>query len=106
MFMDLLFHEYSNPYILLDDVISCGRFREFIRKFSEQYAERQRWEFYLHCVPVWSDLTWEEFNEKQIKATEPQKEITKEELETTVKHSYELLSDFNIEERGAEHGSI
>lgn len=48
MFMDLLFKRYSNPYELMDQMILCGRFLDFICEFVEITNDDLLWEYYLH----------------------------------------------------------
>ena len=101
-FMDLLFHEYASPFLLLDGVISSGRFVEFIETFEKQREERSRWEYYIHKIPPWNDITWDEFN-GQIDNQSVQADITmtEEQLETTIKNSYNVMKNFKMsEERG------
>ena len=102
--MDLLFHEYASPFLLLDGVIASGRFVEFIETFEKQTDERFRWDYYIHKIPPWNDITWEDFNRQIDGQNESVQEVTmtKEQLETTIKHSYNMMIDFEIgqQERG------
>ena len=99
--MDALFVEYSNPYDLLDGVISTGRFCDFLDTFEKKRNERQRWEFYIHKLPSWDDTSWEEFNnllDKEEGVVPDVKRASKEELETTIGTSFDILCNFTIEE--------
>lgn len=62
---------------------------------------QERWEYYLHKLPPWDDTSWNDFNRKMDEQEgvmpKVQKEASKEELETTIKQSYAILSDFNVE---------
>jgi hypothetical protein len=101
--MDLLFHEYASPFLLLDGVIASGRFMEFIDTFEKQRNERSRWEFYIHKLPPWDDTTWEDFNNNLDAQNQPNQtdvNMTEEQLETTIKDSYNTLKDFEISEEG------
>jgi hypothetical protein len=103
--MDLLFHEYASPFLLLDGVIATGRFMEFIETFEKQRNERSRWEYYIHKLPPWDDTTWEDFNnnlDAQNQSNQAIVKMTEEQLETTIKTSYNVLENFEIgkEERG------
>lgn len=105
IFMDLLFHEYASPFLLLDGAIASGRFMEFIDTFEKQRNERSRWEYYIHKLPPWDDTTWEDFNKNLDAQNQPiqtEVKMTGEQLETTVKSSYDMLANFEIseEERG------
>ena len=104
-FMDLLFHEYASPFLLLDGAIASGRFMEFIDTFEKQRNERSRWEYYIHKLPPWDDTTWEDFNrnlDAQNPSIQETVKMTEEQLGTTVKSSFEMLENFEIseEERG------
>jgi hypothetical protein len=101
--MDVLFVEYSNPYDLLDGVISTGRFCDFLTTFEKKRKERQRWEFYIHKLPPWDDTTWEEFNkklDKQEGVIPDVQKASKEQLEATIKDSYKIMQSFEIEKEG------
>ena len=102
--MDLLFHEYASPFLLLDGVIATGRFVEFIDTFEKQADERFRWDYYIHKIPPWNDITWEDFNRQLGVTNTPVGEVTmsKEQLETTIQYSYNMMKDFEIgqQERG------
>jgi len=85
----LLFSRYANPFVLLDQYISYGGFAEFVMEFVEMHNEREKYELWLH--KVW-DKTYPQFLE--MLNDEPQKEMTDEELETTISNSKKLLSSF------------
>jgi hypothetical protein len=74
---------------LLDQYISYGGFAEFVMEFVEMHNEREKYELWLH--KVW-DKTYPQFLE--MLNDEPQKEMTDEELETTISNSKKLLSSF------------
>lgn len=61
----------------------------------------ERWEYYLHKLPPWDDTSWNEFNRKMDEqegiTPKVHKETPKEQLEATIKNSYEILSDFSVE---------
>lgn len=100
--MDLLFTEYASPFVLLDEVIPSGMFCEFLDTFQDKVIERQRWDYFIHKLPPWDETTWEEFNNKLDMQNGNQKIQTasKEQLETTVSNSFDILQNFNPEERG------
>lgn len=103
--MDLLFHEYASPFLLLDGVISTGRLMEFIDTFEKQIREREKREYYIHKLPPWDERTWSEFcNDVDGHTDDMQEQVTmsSEQLETTIKNSYNMMIDFDMgqEERG------
>ena len=95
VFMDLLFTEYASPFPLLDGLIESGRLTEFIETFQEQRKKRERWEYYIHKVPAWSDLTWEDFNKNlDGQSSDDIETVPPEQLEATVNDSYSTLQNF------------
>lgn len=90
MFMDLLFKRYSNPYELMDQMILCGRFLDFICEFVEITNDDLLWEFYLHYPFL--EMSYDEFKRRLgIGNDEPQ---PKSNLEATVKQSMNILDNF------------
>ena len=62
MFMDLLFKRYSNPYELMDQMILCGRFLDFICEFVEITNDDLLWEYYLHYPFL--EMSYDEFKRR------------------------------------------
>ena len=92
--MDLLFSKYASPFILLDQMISCGRFFEFIVEFINMENERKEYEFWLHKVP---DKSFNDFK----KSIEPKQEVDEFELEATISESKNILTNFiPVDKRG------
>lgn len=90
MFMDLLFKRYSNPYELMDQMILCGRFLDFICEFVEITNDDLLWEYYLHYPFL--EMSYDEFKRRLgIGDDEPQ---PKSNLEATVKQSMNILDNF------------
>ncbi len=90
MFMDLLFKRYSNPYELMDQMILCGRFLDFICEFVEITNDDLLWEYYLHYPFL--EMSYDEFKIRLgIGDDEPQ---PKSNLEATVKQSMNILDNF------------
>lgn len=85
--MDLLFSKYASPFLLLDQMISCGRFLEFVVEFIDLENERIQYEFWLHRV--W-DKSFNEFKEE----IKPKNVIPAENLETTINNSKNILINF------------
>lgn len=77
---------------------------DFIETFEKQRNERSRWEYYIHKLPPWDDTTWTEFNEKlDAQSQTIYEEMTDEQLETTVKSSYDILMNFEFsDDKGGE----
>ena len=91
--MDLLFKKYASPFLLLDSYISQGRLFEFILEFFKIRDEETTWEVWLYKV---HDQSFEDFKES-LKGIKDNKEFTKEQLETTVTNSKDILSSFSPE---------
>lgn len=85
--MDLVFHRYASPFLLLDQVIDVGNLSEFVTMLWNVTEEEQQWQYFLAKV---FDKSFEDFKE----SVKPQQPISKKELETTVKESLELMNSF------------
>lgn len=90
--MDLLFSKYASPFLFLDTAICNGRFFDSVIGLLEAENEKMIWEFFLHKV---QDKSYEEFKE----SLETQKPVPKEQLETTVKDSKNILNNFTPSEK-------
>lgn len=72
----------------MDCMIDQGRLFEFVLEFMDFENEKTLWELYLHKV---FDKSFNEF-----KNSIPKSNVQpKENLETTVKNSFEILGGFN-----------
>lgn len=85
--MDLLFKKYASPFVLLDEYISWGRFCEFIDEFIKEENETRKYDYWLH--KVW-DKSYDEFS----RSLEPKPEVKKEDLETTISNSRNMMMNF------------
>lgn len=85
--MDLLFKKYASPFLLLDGMITTGRFSEFVDRFIEIHNEDTTWEFYLHKV---QDKSYAEFKDEISIPV-----VTQADIETTVTDSINILNSFN-----------
>ena len=87
--MDLLFKRYASPFLLIDQMIVMNCFSDFILQTLKNDNEDLLWEFFLHKV---QEKSFNEFkDEVEIQTTE----VTKEDLETTINYSIDLLQGFN-----------
>lgn len=91
--MDMLFHRYASPMVILDKMISAGRLTEFVREFvsirNEELVDKTRWEFWLHRV---FDMSFGDFLARS--AEDTPEEINAEELTETVNHSLNMVNSF------------
>lgn len=85
--MDLLFHRYASPFLLLDQIIPAGDLSEFVSKLWEINEEEMQWQYFLAKV---FDKSFEEFK----KSMKPQQPMTKREIETTVRESMSMINSF------------
>lgn len=93
--MDLLFREYASPFILLDEVIKVGELNNFLDTFSKKQEEKAKWEIYLYKLGAFDSRSFEEFC-SDIDRQKPKQAPEREELETTIKNSHEILKHFEI----------
>ncbi len=88
--MDLLFHRYANPFLLLDGWLQIGRFFEFVLEFLRMDDERTLWEFFLHKI---AGRTYVEFKE----SLRPKPVMTKQTMNNIVQESAAILNGFRPE---------
>ena len=91
--MDCLFERYGNPFLFIDTLIINGRFTDFVLEFLEIQNEKMTWEFFLHKV---FDKSYVEFL-RETKQPSPAETVSRDELEATVRHSFDILDGFKIE---------
>lgn len=52
--MDLLFKRYASPFLLLDEMLLCGRFQEFVTELfnihNKETENETLWDLYLHSA--------------------------------------------------------
>lgn len=90
--MDLLYHRYASPFVLLDTVIECGGFSRFIDDFLDFADKAECWEYFLHKV---FDKSYNEF----IDGLKPQPQMTVREIETKIQDAYKVqweVSDIGL----------
>lgn len=85
--MDLVFHRYASPFLLLDEVVKAGDLSEFVSMLWDTVQEEQQWQYFLAKV---FDKSFDDFKE----SIKPQQPISKKELETTVKESLNMMNTF------------
>lgn len=85
--MDLLFHRYASPFLLLDQIIPAGELSEFVNKFWKACDEQNTWEFFLSKV---FDMSYADFKE----SLKPQKMMSEEEIEATINESLDIMNSF------------
>ena len=101
--MDLLFTRYASPFVLLDGYISTCHLVEFLDKFEEFKNESLEWEFFIHKLSALDERTWDEF-QRDIHHGRPNvkkaERLSDEQIETTIKDSFSIMQNFEIEEGG------
>ena len=98
--MDLLYQRYASPFSFMDGMIQTGRFCDFVYEFmnttNREKNEEAEWEYYLHKV---FDKSFNEFKE-EIRNNSENQEMSKEQIETTVTDSLNILKNFKPENEG------
>lgn len=84
--MDLVFHRYASPFLLLDQVVRNDELSEFVNMLWDVTEEEREWEYFLAKV---FDKSFADFKE----SVKPQP-ISKKELETTVNESWNMMNTF------------
>lgn len=87
----MVFKRYSNPFSLLDELIENDMFSGFIDTLLEKNNEDLELKVWLHKV---YDKSFSEFTSKIHNQDAQTDEMNVEEAKTTVKKSYEILSNF------------
>ena len=79
--------------MITQQMLQTGRFVEFINEVikirNEEIDDKALWEFYLHRI---YDNSFSDFKAENERIVAP--EATKNDLETTVKHSFEMMKNF------------
>lgn len=88
--MDLLFKRYASPFLLLDEIILTDKLTEFVSHIVDETNNEQEWEFFLHKV---FDKSFREFK-KSLRTTERPREMSKSDIETTIKDSLDITQNF------------
>ena len=98
--MDSLFKRYANPFLFMDGMIRTGRFCDFVRQYWQavhtEKNEKTLWEFYLHRV---FDGSFDDFR-KGIENDRQNRSMSEQAMETTIKHSMNILQNFSPEKGG------
>lgn len=100
--MDSLFKRYANPFLFIDGMIQTGRFSEFVTAFftaiHKEKEEDTSWQYFLHKV---FNGSYADFK-AELKNNDANKHMPAETLETTIKHSMNILNNFNPDQNGGE----
>lgn len=98
--MDSLFKRYANPFLFMDGMIQTGRFYFFVRSFwkelHEEKDEKTLWEYYIHRV---FEGSFEDFR-AGIKNDIQNQSMSDQAMETTIRHSMNILQNFSPEKGG------
>ena len=98
--MDLLFARYADPFSFINGMILTGRFDEFVSSFMQtingEKEEETHWQFFLHKV---LEGSYEDFRNR-VKIRAEHQNMSERTIETTVKHSMNILQNFNPEKGG------
>ena len=98
--MDALFKRYGHPFLFMDGMIQTGRFCYFVQSFwkeiHKEADEKTLWEFYIHRV---FDGSFNDFREG-IENDKKNRSMSEQAMETTIKHSMNILQNFSPEKGG------
>ena len=91
----MLFQRYASPMVILDKMILTGRFFDFVCEFiqirNEELEDQTRWEFYLHKV---FNMDFQDYLAQTAGTTGTGDDMTPDALESTVKESMGIITDF------------
>lgn len=87
--MDLLFKRYASPFLLVDQMLLTGQFSAFVTEVLELDTDERLWNIFLHKIEGQSFNEW-----KASLGQEQDKMMTKNEIETTVNDSFDILNGF------------
>ena len=87
--MDLLFKRYASPFLLVDQMLMTRQFSEFVAQLFEFDTDERLWNIFLHKVEGQSFNEWKSTLEGQQNV-----EMSKNEIETTVNNSFDILNGF------------
>jgi ABC-type oligopeptide transport system substrate-binding subunit len=79
--------------MLLQQMLNAGRFPEFIDEMWESSQEELMWDFYLHKVE--ENISFDDFKARAFRP-EPVT-ASKDNLEATVRFSFEMMENFHPE---------
>ena len=82
----------------MDGYIQTSRFCAFINAFGKQQSEDDLWEYFLHKVWVGS---YSDFRQS-LQTSQALQEMSKNDIETTLKKSMNILGNFNPEQEEGE----
>lgn len=85
--MDLVFKRYSNPYLILDEMILWGSFSDFVTEIWNNYNDELTYQLWLSNNP-YNNLGFLDFKQSLMTPTETKS------VETTIQDSYKLLNNF------------
>lgn len=98
--MDALFKRYGHPFLFMDGMIQAGRFCFFVRSFWDEIHkekdEKALWEYYIHRV---FEGSFDEFR-AGIENDKQNRSMSEQAMETTIKHSMNILQNFSPEKGG------
>lgn len=87
--MDLLFKRYASPFLLVDQMLLTGQFSTFVTEIFDFDTDERLWNIFLHKVEGQSFNDW-----KASLGQESPQRMTKNEIETTINDSFDILNGF------------
>ena len=93
--MDLIFKRYPSPLFFLDYCLENSSLDEVVMFIYEQTNEDKYWQMYLSTLPL-NDKSYNDWK-KEVKggtSTSNDTNFTKEDADTVIKNSQDILSGF------------
>lgn len=95
--MDLCFKRYASPFSLLDHLIMYRSLSAFVTQMWNEYNDELLWDLYLRST---MEESFEDFKYR----IRNRGDMTKEEIETTINTSKNMLNSFKpLQKGGADH---
>lgn len=94
--MDLLFKRYASPFLMLEQMLTAGRFAEYVDELigirNGEIEDDTLWDMYLHHQFL--DMSFDAYKMNLGISTKQTHQPVKADFETTVKKSISILNDF------------
>lgn len=93
--------EMGNPLLFIDHLIASGQFSAWVDAHEENKNEKIMWDMYLHKLGPWDERSFADFKDGITGGAAQRVEApSDEQLTAIIKHSYDILSNFEILEEG------
>ncbi len=90
--MDLLFRRYASPFLLVDQMLLTGQFSTFVTEIFDYDTDDRLWNIFLHKVD--GQTSFNDWKASIGFGQDNKTEMTKNEIETTINDSFNILNGF------------